>query len=236
MVRPSAPVLFFGNLAGYEASCPRIATVGLNPSQHEFPSPSEDPFLRFPNADSDDAAVYLSVLSSYFRNCPYRSWFGSYEEVLQGMGATYYGAEENTALHTDIGSVLSTNPTWNKLDIQTRNQLTREGVPLWHDLIRCLQPDILFASIAWKWMNDGTIQLEPCASWEVIHTFEKKKEYRPRKSPVEIKARWYMHSTGHRFLIAHGRASQTPLGLLSNEQKRTAGCKILAHWQETRKD
>ena len=152
------------------------------------------------------------------------------------MGATYYDAEEYAALHTDIGSVLPTNPTWNKLDVQFRKQLTWEGVPLWHDLIRCLKPDILLVSIAWKWMNDGSIQLEPCGSWEVIHTFKKKKDGCPRKPPLKIKARWHMLSEGNQILIAHGRASQTLLGLLSNEQKRLAGCKILAHWQETRKE
>lgn len=233
LVSPAAPVLFFGSLVGYEASCLRIATVGLNPSHHEFPSPPEDPFMRFPNADSDDVAVYLSALSSYFRNCPYRSWFGSYEEVLQGMGTTYYGEEENTALHTDIGSVLPTDPTWSRLGDQVRKQLTQKGASLWHDLIRCLQPDILLSSIAWRWMNDDMIELEPLGSWEVIYTIRKKKDGRPRKQPLVIKARWHELSTGNKTLIAHGRATQTPLGSLSNGQKRQVGCRILTYWQDT---
>ena len=235
LISPAAPVLFFGSLVGYEASCPRIATVGLNPSHHEFPSPPEDPFMRFPNADSNDLDAYLSVLSSYFRNCPYRSWFGCYEEVLQGMGATYYGEEANTALHTDIGSVLPTDPTWSRLGDQVRKQLTRKGASLWHDLIRCLQPDILLSSIAWKWINDDMIELEPLGSWEVIYTIKKKKDGRPRKQPLEIKVRWHALSTGDKILIAHGRATQTPLGSLSNGQKRLVGCRILTYWQDTMK-
>ncbi len=232
LVNPAAPVLFFGDLVGYEASCPRIATVGLNPSYHEFPSPP-DPFMRFPNADTVDAADYLSVLYSYFRNCPYCSWFGNFEEALQGMGTTYYGEEKNTALHTDIGSVLPTNPTWSRLGDQIRKQLIQEGTPLWHDLIKCLKPDILLSSIAWKWMS--LIKLEPLGDWEVIHTFKKTKDGCPRKQPVEIKVRWYARSSENKTLIAHVRAAQIPLGNLSHEQKRLAGHKVLTHWQETMK-
>lgn len=234
LVDPAVPVLFFGNLAGYEASCPRIATVGLNPSHREFPP--DDPFRRFPNADTADAVAYLAVLSSYFQNRPYREWFDSYEKALNGMGTTYYGEEKNTAaLHTDIGSVLPTDPTWSGLEDSIKKRLIREGAPLWRRLIECLQPDIVLGSIAWEWMDDRYIKLEPRGSWEVIHTFEKKKDCSPRKQPVEIKARWHALSTGNKALFAHVPAAQTPLGTLSNEQRLQVGSVILAHWQETMK-
>lgn len=235
LVDPAVPVLFFGNLCRYEASCPRIATVGLNPSHHEFP-PNE-PFMRFPNADTADAAAYLAILSSYFQNRPYHEWFDSYEKALHGMGTTYYGEEKNTAaLHTDIGAVLPTEPTWSKLGNPIRNRLIREGAPLWRRLIDSLQPDILLSSIAWQWMNERYIKLEPHGSWEVIHTFEKKKDCSPRKRPVRIKARWHALPAGDQVLFAHVPAAQTPLGLLSNEQKRLAGRRILAHWHKMMKE
>ena len=70
-VEAAAPVLFFGDLLGFEASRFRVATVGLNPSRHEFPM--EAPFSRFPGADSDDDSSHLSALFAYFQCSPYRS-------------------------------------------------------------------------------------------------------------------------------------------------------------------
>lgn len=192
--------------------------------------------MRFPNADTADAAAYLAILSSYFQNRPYRSWFDSYEKALHGMGTTYYGEEKNTALHTDIGSVHPTNPTWSRLGDQIRNPLIREGAPLWRRLIECIQPDIVLGSIAWEWMDDRHIKLEPRGSWEVIHTLEMKKDCSPRKWPVNIKARWHALPAGNQVLFAHVPAAQTHLGLLSNEQKRQAGRRILAHWLKTMKE
>ena len=128
VVAPAAPVLFFGDLPGFEASLFRVATVGLNPSRLEFPK--ETPFLRFPGIDSRDENSYLSAIFAYFRNRPYSSWFGFYEQALLGMGASYYGGLQSIALHTDIGSVVPTDPTWSGLDSSNRRQLTWEGVPL----------------------------------------------------------------------------------------------------------
>lgn len=45
VVKPSIPILFFGNADAYFASPIKIITVGLNPSRVEFPN--EDRFLRF---------------------------------------------------------------------------------------------------------------------------------------------------------------------------------------------
>jgi hypothetical protein len=112
LVTPSAPILFFGDLTAYQASPLRIATVGLNPSRLEFPACS--PFSRFPDAQCS-IPTYLSSLESYFRTAPYGRWFNSYEQALLGLDASYYGQRPNTALHTDIGSVLPTDPTWSGL-------------------------------------------------------------------------------------------------------------------------
>src|SRR5271167_686907 len=79
VVRPSVPILFFGDSKSYLASRTRVLTVGLNPSREEFPS--ANPFSRFrysgrvdPSADLDLTA-YLSSLDEYFRVNPYRKWF-----------------------------------------------------------------------------------------------------------------------------------------------------------------
>ena len=60
LVRPSAPVLYFGNSSAYRLSPLRIATVALNPSRLEFPDAS--PFSRFPGVDADNIAEYLRSL------------------------------------------------------------------------------------------------------------------------------------------------------------------------------
>ena len=115
-------------------------------------------------------------------------------------------------------------------------RLVRDGAPLWRRLIECFQPDILLSSIAWKWMNDCYIELEPCGSWEVIHAFEKKKDCSPRSRPVKIKARWHAYPPVIKSFSLMGPRHRPLWGLLSNEQKRQAGRKILAHWQKTMKE
>ena len=112
-VTPGAPVLYFGDLPKFEASDVRIVTVGLNPSNQEFPVGA--PFCRFTGVDTDDATQYLSALNAYFRQCPYTAWFDFYEQALLGAGASYYGESKNVALHTDIASVIPTDPTWSRL-------------------------------------------------------------------------------------------------------------------------
>src|SRR5215211_7469174 len=50
VVRPSIPILYFGDLPRYAASPLKVITVALNPSHHEFPI--YDRFARFrPAAD-----------------------------------------------------------------------------------------------------------------------------------------------------------------------------------------
>ena len=129
---------------GFGESTPRVATVALNPSRREFPA--ADPFKRFPGAESPDDASYLRSLFGYFRTAPYVSWFDFYEQALLGIGTSYYGNSDAVALHTDIGSVLATDPTWSGLDAPIREQLAQAGVPLWHRLVEHLKPNILLWS------------------------------------------------------------------------------------------
>ncbi len=102
-------------------------------------------------------------------------------------------------------------------------RLVRDGAPLWRRLIECFQPDILLSSIAWKWMNDCYIELEPCGSWEVIHALEKKKDCSPRSRPVKIKARWHAYPAGNQVLFADEPAAQTPLGPFKQRTETTGG-------------
>ena len=229
LVTPAAPVLFFGDLPGYRESRPRIATVALNPSLHEFPK--ESPFRRFPGADSPDGSSYLEALQGYFRTAPYGSWFGFYEQALLGMGASYYGRSSAIALHTDICSVLPTNPTWSLLDRSIQRRLAETGIPLWHRLIDCIKPDILLFSAARKWLR--RIEFRALANWERIASFEWTREGRPRRSPVELEVRWYELSAGSPVLVAYARASEKPLASLSHAKKWEVGRIVKEHWRKT---
>jgi hypothetical protein len=228
LVDPSAPVLFFGDHRAYLASQLRIATVALNPSRQEFPVAS--PFSRFPRGEVADITSYLTGLGAYFRTDPYIQWFDFYEQALSGLGASYYSGKPSTALHTDIGSVLPTNPTWSGLDNRVREYLKGSGVTLWHSLIAYLEPEILLWSTARFWLD--LINLTPLSAWNVLHTFHKTKAGNPRKRPIAICARWYQLPTDARVLIAFVPAAQKPLAALSHSQKWEAGIAILKSWRE----
>ena len=155
VVRPSVPILWFGDSVAYARSNVRVVTVGLNPSRVEFPQ--ADRLLRFqaarpltaPPATAVQRAAYVSSLDSYFRSTPYRGWFDQgFERVLNGLSASYYEGFANTAVHTDLLSPLATDPTWSGLSIEARASLAAGGTPLWHKVIRALQPDVIVASVA----------------------------------------------------------------------------------------
>ena len=223
-VVPSVPILFFGDLDAYCASPTRVLTVGLNPSLHEFPKGS--PFLRFPfaeNITADQPQVYLDALCTYFRaeSCPYSSWFGAYESLLNGLQASYYaGQQPSTALHTDIGSPVATDPTWRRLDRDARRALEKDGVPLWHDLLKVLKPQAVVISVAESYLQQ--VEFRPLSDWEVAHVFNQTSDGVPRTQPIKVWTRWH-DVGGESSLFVFVRAAQTPLGLLGDCQKREAG-------------
>ena len=112
LVNPFMPILYFGDLCEFLVSPLRILTVGLNPSDAEFPV--ANPFERFPLA-SVSPALIPKALNEYFSIAPYKQWFNSLEPILTGFDASYYGNKTNTAIHTDLLSPIATNPTWSKL-------------------------------------------------------------------------------------------------------------------------
>lgn len=220
-VTPAAPILFFGDLDAYRASPLRVVTVGLNPSRHEFPTGT--PFRRFPLAGSNrdrDPSRYLNAMSAYFRTEPYRGWFVSFERLLNGMGASYYGYEASTALHTDICSPVATDPTWSQLDRIDRAALESDGGPLWHMLLEELRPQIVVLSVARSHLE--RISFTPGADWEIIHAFTRTGDGSLRSRPYEVCRRWYQVA-GAWTLFVFGAAAQKPFGLLPDSQRRKAG-------------
>ncbi len=230
-VSPAIPILFFGDLDAYAASPQRVLTVGLNPSLNEFPA--ENPFLRFPLAEEahpEDQEQYLDAFSAYFRTSPYRSWFQSFEPLLNGMSASYYDHQTSTALHTDICSPIATNPTWNQLSKADRRVLEDDGRRLWHDLLVALRPNVVVLSIAEARLTH--IKFKPLGDWERIHCFKHKQDGTLRSSAYSVMGCWHLvgrEST----LFVFGRASQTPLGSISNKQKHELGAIVAEAYRNT---
>ena len=221
-VTPAAPILFFGDLDAYLKSPLRVLTVALNPSGHEFPK--VDPFSRFPLAkgvEGREPDRYFNALSAYFRTGPYSSWFSAFEQVLQGIGASYCPGATSAALQTEICSPVATDPTWSSLGKTEQAQLEAEGGPLWHSLLEALRPNLVLMSVAKRHLN--RIKFKPIdGEWENIHTFDKKGNGEPRSRPYEVLARRHKIG-GMPSLLVFGRAAQKPFSLLHDSQKRELG-------------
>lgn len=86
VVKPSLPILYFGDLDEYYTSPLKVVTVGKNPSDNEFRLKRTDPysFCRFKRWNPKKANL-IESLNPYFSDAPL-SWFSCYEPVLNGMG------------------------------------------------------------------------------------------------------------------------------------------------------
>jgi hypothetical protein len=225
VVKPSIPILYFGDRDRYGASPLKVITVGLNPSRNEFPL--DEPFSRFPKAQSvypgilggDGYADYLAALNDYFRCDPYCRWFRSLEPLLEGMDASYGDGRRHTALHTDVCSPLATDPTWSRLTHEKR-LLEAAGVELWVHLVQHLVPDVILISVARRHLD--AFDFASAGRWETIFTVERANPYRVQAQQVEI-------LKGKRTLIVFGRAATMPFGLVSNSVKVEIGRRIVQY-------
>jgi len=227
-VKKSIPILYFGDLEAYSKSQRKIITVGLNPSRQEFPQ--ENPYYRFPlvktslsyfdetsfpsfGANEESIQSYLAALNMYFKHKPYE-WFNCYEPILQGMNCSYYGEpQENTAIHTDICSPIATDPTWSGLSKTERQSLEVDGIKLWHDLIECVQPDVVIISVAKEHLEKINFQcLSPWQNHEVV----------ARQNPFSIKMRQLKVGLTKSTLV-FGQAAQQPFGTVSSVDKKSIG-------------
>ncbi len=220
-VAPAVPILFFGDVGAYLVSPLRVVTVGLNPSRSEFPR--DEPFRRFPLAEAagrGDPGRYLDALSAYFRTDPYRQWFGHFEALLNGMGASYYDGGACTVLHTDICSPVATDPTWSRLGDADRKALAADGVGLWHELLKALRPHVVVLSVAERHL--GRIEFDALGAWELVHRIERTGDGALRGRPYEASGCWF-DVGGEPSLFVHCPASQTPLGPISKSQRHQLG-------------
>ena len=222
VVRPSMPILYFGDRQAYETSPLRIVTVGLNPSLAEFPS--ETPWLRFPRAaalsfdgspTTEVRDQYLAALDEYFRAAPYHRWFDrSFEPILNGCGASYYGGQ-SVALHTDLLSPVATNPTWSKLSKKARDQHVG-GRDLWTFLTRALRPQVIIVSVAERYLH--SLGRVPVDQWQELCRIERENPFVVREIIRDF--------AGSEALVVFGRAAELPFGTVSTVDKREIGRRI----------
>lgn len=224
LVRPSIPILFFGDSRRYFVSPLRVITVGLNPSKLEFPEP--DPFVRFPAAREPPRRAgldgrlpaYIESLNDYFRVAPYRSWFNpSFEELLRGLGASYYDGAASIALHTDLCSPLATDPTWSGLGPSEQASLIEDGNALWHELVEILEPDVILISV--KRAHLAKIRLAVIEDLGPLFFVERERPYVIEGARREL-------ASGKQPLFVYGKAAQKPFSLISGADKRAAGAAI----------
>ncbi len=228
-MKPSIPILFFGDYERYLRSPLKIITVGLNPSKDEFPQGKA--FKRFSAVieqyegmlRGEMAHSYMRALSDYFRNDPY-GWFKSFEPVLQGLGASYYGFPQNAVLHTDICSPLATSPPWTGLTPQQREQLRTDGIGLCRALVRHLKPHVLILSVAWE--HTRKIRFEPVTDWQTIHEIYRKKDGSPRKTPYQVRAHHVRLTDDACTYVVFGQAANTPFGTASTADKHRIGVRV----------
>lgn len=227
VVRPSIPILYFGDRQRYLHSPLKIITVGLNPSHHEFPVC--DRFKRFRPAQAidpeniDEAArvAYQAALNGYFRDAPYRSWFDWFDHVLRGMGASYYEGMKSVALHTDLCSPLATDPTWSKLDGRA-DQLLADGMALWHHLAEQLAPDVIVVSIARHYRD--RIEFADSQCWQPLVTIPREDD---KKRPYQAWLQGATLPSGKKTLLVFGQAAQQPFATLTQEARQHIGRAVL---------
>ena len=65
VVKNALPVIWFGNLEKYKASKQKIVTVGINPSNQEFPSGTKPRFDVPSLLPENDKKIY-DTLNNYF--------------------------------------------------------------------------------------------------------------------------------------------------------------------------
>jgi hypothetical protein len=226
-VRPSMPILFFGDLARYEASRLRVITVGLNPSDEEFPH--DDPWSRFPGgaqltADELDQTFltrYVDELSRYFEVTPYRRWFDrSFEPLLRGIDASYYPHAANVALHTDIASPVPTNPTWSELS-PARRALHHGGAALWRRLADLLAPDLIVVSVAREHL--AAISTSPFSEWGELTRVD-------RERPFVVSTTRMPVADGRKSaVVVFGRCTNVPFGSVSFSKREWIGAQIASY-------
>lgn len=140
------PILWFGDIEAYKKSSLKILTVGINPSDREFPN---DTFSRFPAWNNLTLQNYFEALNEYF-NTNYYDWFADLADSIslkEVWNCSFITNEcQNTALHIDYHTPFATKPTWSKkaLPDPIKQFLQNIRKDYFQKIIDFLNPDIIF--------------------------------------------------------------------------------------------
>ena len=230
VVKPSLPILYFGDINAYFNSNFKVVTAALNPSDAEFKEfrNSDISNVRFPEYNNTIETLYLS-LNNYFKKNPYKKWFGTpnvskggFLPLLNGLKTCYYeGSKENTAIHTDICSPLATTPTWSGLSPEQKKILFSEGFKLWKKLILEIKPDLILMSL-----KKSHLELLPLDFVKRIETIKGKSS--PNRKQLEyVIDHFRLNLDGFNTNVIWGSAQNTPLQPFRN--KRELGTQIFKY-------
>lgn len=209
------PIDWFGNRKAYNKSPLKVVTVGINPSCLEFGENPVYPNLeRFPNAGNSKKSQE-KAFDEYFSHKPL-GWFNSYEDILNGLGATYYPSKEEysvKAIHTDLCSPFATFPTWTILSGSDKEALVQGGVPQWENLIKVLKPHVIIAALKVSDLSKLNLVYK-CDLMQIAVT----KNGLLRKIPRIVKVYDY-----HGIIFINGWTFNTPFGDISKQQRKAVG-------------
>jgi hypothetical protein len=165
VVKPSIPIIWFGNMDSYLNSKTKIITIALNPSDKEFRRTNNEDFslFRFPESNLiydksylnvNDKKILCSSYNNYFTgDRSYKKWFRAYEKLLNQLDSSYYSNEyTNHSIHIDAYTGISTSLTWGQLTEEDKSTIS--NIPLFKKLLNFLNPDIVLISINIPAFND----------------------------------------------------------------------------------
>jgi hypothetical protein len=129
------PIVSFGDPETAE-----VATLGLNPSDIEYQSAKggewtgDDRRLEtlsslgitgLEEASNDHVQRVYKGCKEYFDRNPYRKWFDQLDDVLKGVGVSYY---DRSAVHLDLVQ-WATSEKWGDLHSEAKATMLKNDVP-----------------------------------------------------------------------------------------------------------
>ena len=190
VVKPSIPIIWFGDLVAYKNSDLKVVTVAINPSDDEFKNTKKEiSFNRFPYAekltekeklDVNDRVTLIKSYNDYFTVDPYPNFFErGYEKVLEIFSTSYgYNKSVSKAIHIDCISALATDLNWSQLKDK---QESIRNIDFFENvfekmLLDYLEPDIIILS-----SNQPTLEMF-VGKQKPLSEYEKKTSKRKIKS------------------------------------------------------